>query len=163
MGGRGMARTAGLLLTTVLVGSTAACSGTNSPSGVASRAASAASAASSMASAAASAVGSATAEAGRRLDEFKNGVHAQGDVKLGAVTKNGDDRAAVKVTVTNSVDSAKSYAIQINFRDPNGNLLDVVVVTLDGVPAHASKDATATSNRALKGDVTASVGTALRH
>jgi hypothetical protein len=67
------------------------------------------------------------------------------------------------VTVTNSASSQKSYAVQVNFRDKSGNLLDTVVVTVSDVAAGASKDATARSNRTLSGDVTADVARAVRH
>jgi predicted secreted protein len=106
---------------------------------------------------------SATAEAGRKLGEIKNGVNAKDDVRLGSPATDGDGRAAVKVTARNTVDSAKSFAVQVNFTDPSGNLLDVVVVTVDNVAAGATGDATATSNRKLTGDVRAAVGRAVRH
>jgi len=147
-------------LTTPLTG----CSGDTTPSDGASKAASAVSQAASAASAAGDTLASATAEAGRKLDEFKNGVNAKGDVKLdGKVSTDSDGRSTAKVTVTNSASSQKSYAVQVDFRDTDGNLLDTVVVTVDDVAAGASKDATARSNRTLSGDVTAAVARAVRH
>ncbi|MFH8515874.1 FxLYD domain-containing protein [Streptomyces gelaticus] len=149
-----------VLLTTAVMSAAAACSGGGSASSTASGAASAAASA---ASRGADIVASATAAAGEKLNSFKNGVNAKSDVGLGKPSTDGDGRATVKVTVKNSSDSAKSYAVQVNFRDASGNLLDTVVVTVDGVAAKASKDATARSNRKLSGDVKAEVGRALRH
>ncbi|MCZ0998625.1 FxLYD domain-containing protein [Streptomyces mirabilis] len=134
----------------------AGCSGSASPSDVAS-------AASSLASEAGDSLASATAEAGRRFNEFKNGLDAKGEVKLGdRVTIDSAGRATVKATATNPTSAAKAYAIQVDFRDKGGNLLDTVVVTLNDVPAGAAKDATARSTRTLSGDVTADVARAVR-
>ncbi|MFJ7491576.1 hypothetical protein ACIQZB_10010 [Streptomyces sp. NPDC097727] len=149
-----------VLLTTVVLSTATACSGGGKASGTASKAASAAA---SVASRGSDVVASATAAAGEKLKGFKSGVNAKGDVRLGTPSTGHDGRATAKVTVTNSADSAKSYAVQINFRDPSGNLLDTVVVTVDDVGPKASKDATARSNRKLSGDVKVDVGTALRH
>ncbi|MGW1193887.1 hypothetical protein [Streptomyces sp. NPDC002559] len=150
-----------VLLTAVVVSTAAACSGDGgSASETASRAASAAASA---ASRGADVVASATAAAGEKLKGFKDGVNARGDVKVGSPVTDGDGRATAKVTVTNGTDSAKSYAVQINFRDGKGGLVDTVVVTVSGVAPKASKDATARSNRKLSGEVVAEVGTALRH
>lgn len=142
------------------------CSDDTTPSDAASKAASVASEAGDALSSATAELGdtlaSATAEAGQKFDEFKNGVNAKGDVKVGGVSTDSDGRATTKVTVTNSASSSKSYAVQIDFRDPSGNLLDTVVVTLNDVAAGAAKDATARSNRILSGDVTAEVARAVR-
>ncbi|MER6101113.1 hypothetical protein ABT115_01875 [Streptomyces sp. NPDC001832] len=149
-----------VLLTAAVVSTAAACSGGGKAPSTASQAASAAA---SVESKAPEVVASATAAAGEKLKGFKNAVNAKSDVKLGTPSTDHDGRVIAKVTVTNSADSAKSYAVQINFRDPNGNLLDTVVVTVDGVGPKASKDATARSNRKLSGDIKVDVGTALRH
>lgn len=142
-----------LLLTGVVASAAAACTDEGgSPTGTVSKAA----------SAVASVAASASAAAQEKLEGFKNGVNAGKDVKAGAVTEQGG-RATTKITVTNSTDSAKSYIVQINFRDPGGNLLDSTVVTVDDVQPGTPKDATARSNRTLAGDVTAEVGRALRH
>lgn len=134
----------------------AGCSDGTSPSDVAS-------AASSLASEAGDSLASATAEAGRRFNEFKNGLDAKDEVKLGdRVTIDSAGRATVKATATNPTSAAKTYAIQVDFRDKGGNLLDTVVVTLNDVPAGAAKDATARSTRTLSGDVTADVARAVR-
>ncbi|MEU6775073.1 hypothetical protein [Streptomyces sp. NPDC046759] len=144
----------------------AGCSGNSSksPSGSASKAASvAASAAESLASRGADTLASASAEARRKLDEAKNGVNAKDEVTLGAAAIAGDGRATAKVTAKNTADSAKSFAVQVNFTDKSGNLLDVVVVTVKDVAAGASGEGTARSNRKLTGEVRAVVGTALRY
>ncbi|MEU2134387.1 FxLYD domain-containing protein [Streptomyces sp. NPDC018352] len=149
-----------VLLATAVLSTAAGCSDGGSASSTASEAASAAASA---ASRGADVVASATAAAGEKLNNFKNGVNARSDVELGRPSTDGDGRATVKVTAKNSSDSKKSYAIQVNFRDASGNLLDTVVVTVDDVGAKASKDATARSNRKLSGEVEAEVGRALRH
>ncbi|MET8033681.1 hypothetical protein [Streptomyces sp. NPDC005345] len=154
-----------------LAASLTACSDDSSPSGAASQAASAASRAASAASRAASAatqagdsLASATAEAGRKFDEFKNGADAKDEVKTdGSASADSDGRATVKVTASNPTSSARSYVVQVDFRDTGGNLLDTTVVTVDDVAANGSKDATARSNRALTGDVDATVARAVRH
>ncbi|WP_326595290.1 hypothetical protein [Streptomyces brevispora] len=155
-------RSAGAVLVAMIVAASAtACSDeVNSVSGTASNAASAAA---SVASKGADAVASATAAAEDKLKSFKDGVNASGDVKAAATVTDKDGRATSKVTVRNSTDSKQSYAVQINFRDPSGNLLDTVVVTVDDVAAKATKEATARSNRKLEGAVKAEVGEALRH
>ncbi|MFS4092298.1 hypothetical protein [Streptomyces sp. AF1A] len=149
-----------------LVAVTAAgCSGdSGSPSGDVSKAASAAaSAASSLASRGTDALASASAQARRELDEAKGGVNAKNQVTLGTVTIGGDGRAAVGVTARNTAGSAKSFAVLVNFTDRNGNLLDVVVMTVKDVAAGASGTGTARSNRKLSGEIRATVGTALRY
>jgi hypothetical protein len=141
--------TGAALLATALVLGAAGCSDSGtSPSDVASKAA--------------SAVASATAEAGKKIDEFKNGVDAKKDVKLGDVTKD-KDRATVPVTVTNSASSQKSYLVVVSFRDSGGNRLDSVALQVDDVGAGQTKKATARSNRSLGGEVTADIDRALRH
>ncbi|MFE9764901.1 hypothetical protein ACFYPC_10265 [Streptomyces sp. NPDC005808] len=146
----------GAAATAALAAPLTGCSDDTTPSGVAS-------AASSIASEAGDALASATAEAGQKFDEFKNGVNAKGDVKVSDVSTDSDGRSAAKVTVTNSTSSSKSYAVQIDFRDRSGNLLDTAVVTVDAVAAGAAKDATVRSNRTLSGDVTAEVARAARN
>lgn len=130
---------------------------------ISSAASAASSAASSLASQASSALASASAEARRKLDEVKGGVDVKGDVKLGAVAIGSDGRATAPVTVHNTAGSAKSFAVQVNFKDKNGNLVDTVVVTVDGVAAGKTADAKATSHRKLAGGVGATVGTAVRY
>jgi len=153
--------------TTALAVPLTACSGDSTPSDAASKAASAASAAGDALASATAGIGdalaSATAEAGREFDEFKNGVDAKDDVRVGKVSTDSDGRSTATVTVTNPASSSKSYAVQIDFRDQGGNLLDTVVVSVDDVPAGAAKDATARSNRTLSGDVGAAVARAVRN
>ncbi|MFG2118819.1 FxLYD domain-containing protein [Streptomyces sp. NPDC048710] len=158
--------TAGAVLALVVTGAAAGCSGNNSgnTSGAASKAASAASsAASSLASQAGEALASASAQARNKLNEVKNGVKAKDDVTLGAPTPDSAGKAMVKVTAKNTADSAKSFAVQVNFTDKSGNLLDVTVATVKDVGAGTSGEATATSNRKLGGEVHAVVGSALRY
>ncbi|MFD4715322.1 hypothetical protein ACFRAI_09585 [Streptomyces sp. NPDC056637] len=156
MSGRGIrGAAAGLFMAAVLPVAAGCSDNDTSPSDAVSKAASAASRGGDV-------VASATAKAKEELDRVKGGVNAKGDIALGGVTKDGD-RLTVPVTATNSSGSQASYAVQVNFRDSGGNLLDTVVVTLDDVDKGKSKKATARSNRNLTGDVRADVGRALRH
>lgn len=142
------------------------CSDDDTPSSVSSAASQAASAAESLgreaASAASSAFASATAEAGRKLDEIQDGVDVKSDVKLGTPGTDGG-RATVEVTATNTADSTKSFAVQVDFTDSSGNRLDAVVVTVSDVAAGADGTATARSNRDLSGEVKAEVARAVRY
>ncbi|EDY56138.1 MULTISPECIES: hypothetical protein [Streptomyces] len=147
--------TAALLTALALTGLTA-CSDDDSPSSVASKVASAA-------SRAGDAVASATAEAGRRFDDIKNGVDAKDDVRIGAPTTASDGRTAVAVTAANRAASAKSFAVQVDFTDTTGKLLDTVVVTVPDVPAGGSGKGTARSTHHLSGDVRAKVSRAVRY
>ncbi|WP_149182547.1 FxLYD domain-containing protein [Streptomyces sp. TRM49041] len=149
-------------LVTVLTATAVGCgeNDTGSPSDLASRATATAA---SLASGAAEALESATAEAGRKLEEIKGGIDAEDEVTLGDVTADDDGRSTVEVTARNTADSVKSFAVQVDFRDPQGNLLDVVIVTVTDVADGATKRATARSNRTLSGDVKAEVGTAVRY
>ncbi|ANW19410.1 hypothetical protein [Streptomyces clavuligerus] len=115
------------------------------------------------ASQAASAVASATAAADKKLQEIKGGVNAKGEVTLGKPVTAGDGRTSVEVTARNTTDASKSFAVQINFRDSGGNLLDASVVDISDVAAGKSGQATALSNRKLTGAVTAEVGAAVRY
>ncbi|MEU9166777.1 hypothetical protein AB0D34_03050 [Streptomyces sp. NPDC048420] len=153
--------TATLLTALTLTGLTGltACSDDDTPSSVASVASEVASAA----SRAGDAVASATAEAGRRFDDIKNGVDAEDDVRLGTPATASDGRTTVGVTAANSADSAKSYAVQVDFTDGSGKLLDAVVVTVRDVPAGGSGKGTARSTHALSGDVRAKVARAVRY
>ncbi|MFB6679769.1 hypothetical protein ACFVDQ_40765 [Streptomyces sp. NPDC057684] len=156
MSGRGIrGAVAGLLVAAVLLVAAGCSDSDTSPSDAVSKAASAASRGGDV-------VASATAKAQEELDRIKGGVNAKGDIALGGVKKDGD-RLTVPVTATNRSGSQASYAVQVNFRDSSGNLLDMVVVTVDDVDNGKSKEATARSNRNLTGDVKADVGRALRH
>jgi hypothetical protein len=123
----------------------------------------AASAVESAASRAGDALASATAEAGRRFDDISGGVDAKRDVTLGRTATDGDGRTTAEVTVRNTADSAKSFAVQVAFTDREGNLLDTVVATVRDVPAGDERSATARSNRGLNGDVKAEVERAVRY
>ncbi|WP_405628513.1 FxLYD domain-containing protein [Streptomyces sp. NBC_00016] len=176
-----MPRTKGVLLTataiccaTVLTG----CSDDDTPSSVSSAASKAASAAESLgreataaasslasgfASEASSAFASASASASRKLDEIKDGVDVKSDVKLGTPDTDQDGRATVEVTVTNTTDASKSFAVQIDFTDSSGNRLDTVVTTVSDVTAGKTGKETARSNRTLSGQVKAAVARAVRY
>ncbi|NUP20281.1 MAG: hypothetical protein HOZ81_30185 [Streptomyces sp.] len=118
---------------------------------------------SSVASKAASAYASATAEAGRQLDEIKGGIDAKDAVRLGDTKTDSDGRSTVQVTAENTTDSTKSFTVQVNFKDEDGNLLDAAVVTVSGVAANKTANATARSTRDLSGEVKAEVARALRY
>ncbi|MFE6825063.1 FxLYD domain-containing protein [Streptomyces sp. NPDC057690] len=176
-----MPRTKGVLLTataiccaTVLTG----CSDDDTPSSVSSAASKAASAAESLgreataaasslasgfASEASSAFASASASASRKLDEIKDGVDVKSDVKLGSPDTDQDGRATVEVTVTNTTDASKSFAVQIDFTDSSGNRLDTVVTTVSDVAAGKTGKETAHSNRTLSGQVKTAVARAVRY
>ncbi|MFH0175347.1 FxLYD domain-containing protein [Streptomyces cacaoi] len=176
-----MPRTKGVLLTaaaiccaTVLTG----CSDEDTPSSVSSAASKAASAAESLggeataaasslasgfASEASSAFASASASASRELDEIKDGVDVKSDVKLGTPDTDKDGRATVEVTVSNTTDGSKSFAVQVDFTDSAGNRLDTVVTTVSDVAAGKTGKQTARSNRTLSGEVKAEVARAVRY
>ncbi|MEV1018772.1 hypothetical protein [Streptomyces sp. NPDC050264] len=146
---RGMRGTGAILLAAVLAAGAAGCSDSgDSPSDAASKAG--------------SVLSSATAEAQKKVDEFKDGADAKGDVKLGGVTKD-DGRATVPVKVTNRTSSAKTYLVLVSFKDGGGNLLDTVALNVKDVGAGTSKTETARSHRSLDGRVTADILRALRH
>ncbi|MFE5186795.1 FxLYD domain-containing protein [Streptomyces sp. NPDC056628] len=118
---------------------------------------------SSVASKAASAVASATAEAGRALDEIKGGVNAKDAVRVGGTTKDPDGRAKAEITVKNTTGSTKSFAVQVDFKDEDGKLVDAAVVTVSDVAAGATGKGTARSTRDLSGQVRAEVARAVRY
>ncbi|WP_369196761.1 hypothetical protein [Streptomyces djakartensis] len=117
----------------------------------------------SIASQATEAVESATAEARRRLDDIQDGVDAKGDVKVTAPSVTPGGRARAEVRVTNPDDSARSYAVQINFTDGGGRVSDTVIVTVDHVQPGESATATARSTHDLSGKVGAVVARAVRY
>ncbi|MFJ2822256.1 hypothetical protein ACIO7M_14200 [Streptomyces toxytricini] len=146
---------------------TAGCSNGETPSEAASRAASAVRSAGAEVSAAAThaadAAASAAAEARKKLDGVKGGVDAKDAVTLGKPSTAGDGRTEVPVTVENTDGAAKSFAVQVDFKDGDGNTVDTVVVTVDAVAANGRKEATARSTHELSGSVTAQTATALRY
>ncbi|MEV0115403.1 FxLYD domain-containing protein [Streptomyces sp. NPDC050844] len=108
-------------------------------------------------------VASATEAAASELEKVKDGVNATGDVKAADTTKPDGDRTTAEITATNSSDKKADYTISVNFRDSDGNLLDAVVLNINGVDPGASKSGTARSNRSLSGTPKAEIGQALRH
>ncbi|WP_282701085.1 FxLYD domain-containing protein [Streptomyces sp. CC219B] len=116
----------------------------------------------SVASRAESVAESLASEADRRFDDIKNGVDAKDDVTVGD-TSTDDGRATAEITAENTDDSTKSFTVQVDFNDPDGNHRDTVLVTVSDVPAGESKKATARSNRDLGGDVKAEVERAVRY
>ncbi|WP_217712245.1 hypothetical protein [Streptomyces sp. NA02950] len=118
---------------------------------------------SSAVSRASAAVASATASAQAELDKIKGGEKATRDVKAGSVSLNGQGRAVAHLTVTNSGERAASYAILVNFRNADKDLVDAVVVTVSSAKPRTPVKATARSHRKLTGKITAQVGTAVRY
>ncbi|MFE6282711.1 hypothetical protein [Streptomyces sp. NPDC057877] len=121
----------------------------------------AASAVESAASNAADVWASATAEAGRRLDEIREGIDVKKDVRLGAPTED-NGRTTVEITVHNTADSRKSFAVQVDFTGSDGGFLDTVVVHVSDVPAGGTQTATARSTHDLSGEVKAETVRAVR-
>ncbi|MGO4457771.1 hypothetical protein AB4039_10755 [Streptomyces sp. M-16] len=158
---------AGVLLTVMACGATGCSDGGGSPSGAVSSAAaavkSAGEAVSSAAAEAGKAAASAAAVAKDKLAEVKDGVNAKEQVTLGPVATEGDGYTTVPVTVRNTDDGKKSFAVQVEFKDEGGNLLDTVVVTVADVPGKGTGQGTARSTHKLSGTVTAQTGTALRY
>ncbi|MFF5502843.1 hypothetical protein [Streptomyces roseolus] len=110
-----------------------------------------------------SSAGSAVASAAQRqLDEIEDGANATADVTAGPTSDDGD-RTVATVTAANPKDATADYTVLVTFRDGDGTFLDTVVLTVDGVPAGASKSGTARSNRTLTGPTTAEIERALRH
>ncbi|MFG2332353.1 FxLYD domain-containing protein [Streptomyces sp. NPDC048604] len=154
------AAAAGALAGIVLTGLTGCSDGDNPVSGVVSQAASAAESAAAGVTDAAS---KAADRAKQQLSEVKDGVEAKDEVTLGSPATDADGRTTVQVTARNTDDSAKSFTIQVVFKDSGGALVDTVVLTISDVAAGQSKDGTARSTHKLPDTVTASVATALRH
>ncbi|MFE7094114.1 hypothetical protein [Streptomyces erythrochromogenes] len=158
---------AGVVLAAAVFGAAACSGGDGNPSGAVSSAASAVKSAgeavSSAASEAAKAAESAAAVAKDKLGEVKNGVNAKDQVSLGTVATDADGYATVPVTVRNTDDATKSFAVQVEFKDESGNLVDTVVVTVSDVAAKGTGQGTARSTHKLSGTVTAQTGTALRY
>ncbi|WP_149548026.1 FxLYD domain-containing protein [Streptomyces marokkonensis] len=141
-------------LTALLVGGVAGCTDEGNGAGPP---------ASSAASRATEVWESATAEAGRGLEEFTRGLDVRDDVSLGAPTVPADGRASVEVTVRNTDDSARSFLVQVDFRDADGDLVDVALVTVDDVAAGGSAQATARGTHDLSFDARPEVARAVRY
>ncbi|MFI6373811.1 hypothetical protein [Streptomyces sp. NPDC050546] len=153
--------TGGAALALALAAALTGCNGGyDSPTDTASKAESAVG---SIASGASEAVESATAEAQRRLDDIQDGIDVKGDAKVGTPTVGSDGRARAEVTVRNTDDSARSFAVQVNFTDAGGGLVDTVIVTVDNVQAGHSATATARGTHDVSGDVRAEVARAVRY
>ncbi|MGW4706043.1 hypothetical protein [Streptomyces sp. NPDC004285] len=110
-------------------------------------------------SSATAAVASAAQE---KMNEVKDGVNAGADVSAGPTSADGD-RTVATITATNPKDKNADYTIMVDFRDADGNLLDAVVLNIDGVEPGKSKTGTARSNRTLSGTPKAEIAQALRH
>ncbi|MEU6314347.1 hypothetical protein [Streptomyces sp. NPDC047014] len=158
---------AGAVLAVAVLAAAGCSGGDGSPSGAVSSAASAVKSAgeavSSAASEAAKSAESAAAVAKDKLAEVKNGVDAKDQVTLGPVATDGDGFSTVPVTVRNTDEAAKSFAVQVEFKDESGTLMDTVVVTVKDVAGKGTGQGTARSTHKLSGTVTASTGTALRY
>lgn len=109
-----------------------------------------------------SATAAAASAAQEKMNEIKGGVNANDDVTAGPTSTDGD-RTVAEITATNPKDKTADYTVWVNFRDPGGNLLDAVVLNIDGVDAGKSKSGTARSNRTLTGDTKAEIQQAVRH
>ncbi|MFD6967518.1 hypothetical protein [Streptomyces sp. NPDC059979] len=158
---------AGVVLSAVALGAAGCSNGEGNPSGAVSSAASAVKSAgaavSSAAAEAAKAAESAAAVAKDKLAEVKDGVDAKDQVSLGAVAADADGYTTVPVTVRNTDDATKSFAVQVEFKDESGNLVDTVVMTVADVAGKGTGEGTARSTHKLSGTVSAQVGTALRY
>ncbi|MFD5912354.1 hypothetical protein ACFWHL_26870 [Streptomyces massasporeus] len=152
--------TGGAALALALSAALTGCSGDDTPSHAASKAESAVG---SIASGASEAIESATAEAGRRLDDIQDGIDVKGDVRIGTPVTGSDGRVRAEVTVRNSDDSTRSFAVQVDFKNSGGDLVDTVIVTVDHVQAGESATATARSTHDLSGDVRTDVARAVRY
>ncbi|MFJ7417087.1 FxLYD domain-containing protein [Streptomyces uncialis] len=152
------------LLTGLTVTLTGCSDDGGTPASTVSNAASAvASVGASLASSAADSVSAAAADAQKKLDDITDGVDARDEVTLSGRAADDGGRATVPFTVRNTADSAKSFGVQVNFKDADGNLVDTVVVSVKDVAAGATKDATARGTHQVSGEVTAEVATAVRY
>ncbi|WAP54714.1 hypothetical protein [Streptomyces sp. S465] len=150
MSGRRTRTICAVSLTAVLAPAAVGCSdGGGSPSSQVSRAS--------------AAIASAKASAKAELDKIKGGAQAKREVKVGRVTHGDGGRAVAPLTVTNKSAHTASYAVEVTFRNADGDVVDAVVLRLSTVPPHRPTKATARSHRALTGRVTAQVGTAVRY
>lgn len=112
---------------------------------------------------ASAAIASARASAQAQLDRIKGGAQARREVKAGRVTRDGAGRAVAPLTVTNAGKHTAGYAIEVNFRNASGDLVDAVLLRLSKVPPDKPTKAIARSHRKLTGRITAQVGTAVRY
>ncbi|MFJ3964989.1 hypothetical protein [Streptomyces sp. NPDC090036] len=156
-----------VVLSAVALGAAGCSDGEGTPSGAVSSAASAVKSAgeavSSAAAEASRAAESAAAVAKDKLAGVKDGVDAKDETSLGPVTTDADGYTTVPVTVQNTDDATKSFAVQVELKDEAGNLIDTVVVTITNVAGKGTGQGTARSTHKLSGTVTAQTGTALRY
>lgn len=82
---------------------------------------------------AASAVASAAEEVKEELREIRDGIVAADDTEIRRTVIDDRGRAVAGLAVTNSGDETGSYAVQVNFHDEEGDLVDVVLVTVSSV------------------------------
>ncbi|MFJ7911122.1 FxLYD domain-containing protein [Kitasatospora sp. NPDC096204] len=134
----------------------------------ASAAASAASALASAAGGAGSAIASAQAQASAAVSAassaiagIKGGLDVKGDIAVGAVTTGSDGKPQAPLTITNHGQQSYRYAIQVNFTDESGKVLDAAAVTVDDVAPGQSTQAAAHAHRDLSGTVKAEVANAV--
>ncbi|WP_053713289.1 hypothetical protein [Streptomyces sp. XY413] len=158
---------AGVVLAAVALGAAGCSGGDGDPAGAVSSAASAVKSAgeavSSAASEAAKAAESAAAVAKDKLADVKDGVDAKDQVSLGTVATDADGYTTVPVSVRNTDDATKSFAVQVEFKDESGNLVDTVVVTVSDVAGKGAGQGTARSTHKLSGTVSAQTAKALRY
>ncbi|MGW6979184.1 hypothetical protein ACWGE1_07015 [Streptomyces sp. NPDC054932] len=156
-----------VVLTAVALGAAGCSDGDGTPSGAVSSAASAVKSAGEAVSSAAAeakrAAESAAAVAKDKLAGVKDGVNAKEQVSLGSVATDADGYTTVPVTAQNTDDATKSFAVQVEFKDEAGNLIDTVVVTITDVAGKGTGQGTARSTHKLSGTVSAQTGTALRY
>ncbi|MFD8281016.1 hypothetical protein ACFV47_17725 [Streptomyces solisilvae] len=112
---------------------------------------------------ASAAIASARASAQAQLDKIKGGSQARREVKAGRVTHDSAGRALAPLTVTNGGRHTAGYAVEVNFRNASGDLVDAVLLRLTKVPPNKPTRPTARSHRRLTGRITAQVGTAVRY
>ncbi|MEU3721708.1 hypothetical protein [Streptomyces sp. NPDC031705] len=157
----------GVALAVVALGAAGCSGGDGTPSGTVSSAASAVKSAGEAVSSAAAEAGraaeSAAAVARDKLAAVKDGADAKDQVSLGPVATGADGYATVPVTVRNTDEGTKSFAVQVEFADESGTLLDTVVVTVRDVAGKGAGEGSARSTHKLSGTVTARTGTALRY
>ncbi|MFG2697261.1 hypothetical protein [Kitasatospora sp. NPDC048407] len=82
------------------------------------------------------------------LSTVQGSGNALGDVTLtGIPTQTTGDVSAAKVTITNSTQETRSYAIQVDFTDPNGQSVDSSVVGVENVVPGATVNPVAFSTK----------------
>ncbi|MCC9739424.1 hypothetical protein [Streptomyces sp. MNU89] len=106
---------------------------------------------------------SAAEEVKEELREIRDGIVATGDVDVRGTEIDDEGRAVAELAVANSGDETDSYAIQVNFHDGNGDLADVVLVTVSSVAPGDTVRATARSHLDLPERTTAEAVMAVRH